>query len=593
MKMAVLSWTWTVVKGALNALAKMVVIVLLLLFILVGIGLFVGDGLPRNMVLVLDLREPLADKTAPSILALSEPNVSIMDAVFGLDAASRDDRVKGVFVRVGSGDLSVPQAEELRDALKRFKAADKFVIAHSQSFYSGGLGDYQVAAAADEIWMQPASAFFGSGAGSTTIFLKGLFDKIHAVPQIVQREEYKNAANIFMETDYTAAHREATTRVLQSWYDTALAEIMADRNIPRDTLVATLDESPSTVDYVRERRLITAIGYDDDASDAAKDRAGEGAELTSFAQYVNSTPTRARTGGPVLALVHAAGEIVEGDEEGSLTTGTVMIAGDSFAQAIREATRDDAVRAILLRVDSPGGSAIASDQILDALKKAKAAGKPIVVSMGSVAASGGYYISLAADRIVAQPGTLTGSIGVLWGKVAIGESLQQIGVNGRELAVGRNADFLSAMTPWDADGLAEVGAQADAIYTDFTRKVAEGRNMPLQRAQELARGRVWTGADARERGLVDELGGFWTAVEAARDLADIDADARVVFRDYPSAEGWFQRLSTLMESSSANLAAARGLNTLASAPPIQALLAALGDIPDRGVQMKAIGLPGR
>jgi protease-4 len=234
--------------------------------------------------------------------------------------------------------LSVPQAEELRDALKRFKAEEKFVIAHSQSFYSGGLGDYQVAAAADEIWMQPVSTFFSSGAATTTLFLRGLFDKIHAVPQIVQREEYKNAANMFMETDYTEPHREATTRILQSWYETALTEIAADRNLQRETLVATLDESPSMAEFARERGLITTIGYDDDASDAAKEKAGEGSELTDFEDYLAAYPTRRRSGGPVLALVHAAGEIVEGDEEGALTTGTLSIAGDRFAEAIREAT---------------------------------------------------------------------------------------------------------------------------------------------------------------------------------------------------------------------------------------------------------------
>jgi protease-4 len=589
--MAALNWTWMIVKSALNMVAKFFVVLILLLFLLIGIGLIVGDGLPRNMVLVLDLRQSLNDKAAPSLFGFSEGELSVVDAVFGLDAASLDDRVKGVFVRVGSGGLSVPQAEELRDALKRFKAEDKFVIAHSQTFYSGGLGDYQVAAAADEIWMQPASAFFGSGAATTTLFLRGLFDKIHAVPQIIQREEYKNAANVFMETDYTEAHREATSRILQSWYDTAIAEITADRNIARDALIATLDESPSTVEFVRERGLVTEIGYDDDASDSAKERAGEGAELTPFEQYLESYPTRTRAGGPVLALVHAAGEIVEGDDEGALTTGSLSVAGDSFAQAIRDATQDDSVRGILLRVDSPGGSAIASDQILDALKKAKAAGKPIVVSMGSVAASGGYYIALGADHIVAQPGTLTGSIGVLWGKLAVGPSLEQVGVNGRELAVGRNAGFLSAMRPWDADGLAEVNAQADAVYDDFTRKVAEGRNMPLERVRELARGRVWTGADAREHGLVDELGGFWTAVEDAKRLADIDPQTRVAFKDFPSREGWAERLSDVMEMSSAAVAALRGIDALMSAPAVKAIVGAVGNIPDGQIQMKAIGLP--
>jgi protease-4 len=589
--MALLSWLWMIVKGALNAFAKAVVFLILVVLLVAVIGVFAGDGLHRNMVLALDLRESIEDKSAPSLLELTAAKISVMDIVFGLDAAQRDDRVKGVFLRVGSGDLSVAQAEEVRDALKRFRASGKFVIAHSQSFYSGGLGDYEVAAAADEIWMQPASAFFASGAASSTLFFRGLFDKVHAVPQITQRREYKNAANVLTESDYTPAHREATTRVLQSLYDTATAEIAADRKLAKDDLTAILDASPSTVDEVKEKGLVTAIGYDDDASDAAKRRAGGGADLTPFSDYVHKHTIRRRSGGPVVALVHATGEIVEGDEEPSLTSGTNNIAGDDFAQAVREAARNDAVRAIVLRVDSPGGSAIASDQILDALKKAKGAGKPIVVSMGSVAASGGYYIALAADRIVAQPGTLTGSIGVLWGKIAVGESLAMVGVNGRELAVGRNAGFISALEPWDDAQLAEVEVQADVVYDDFTRKVAQGRKLPLDRVLEVARGRVWTGADAKERGLVDELGGFWTAVAAAKRLAGIAPETQVAFRDYPHDGGFIQRVSDTFESSAASLSAMRGLNRIMATPLVRTLLSAAAEAPSGQAQLKAVGLP--
>src|SRR5262249_51728837 len=191
----------------------------ILLLLLVGIGLLSGDGLAGNMVLELDLRKAMDDKSSPDLFALTQAKLSVMDVVMALDRASRDARVKGVFLRVGSADLSIAKAEEIRDALKLFQKAGKFVIAHSQSFYSNGLGDYEVAAAADQLWMQPVSTFFSSGEANTSLFFKGLFDKIHATPQFVQRYEYKNAANVFTETDFTPAHREATERLLQSWYD--------------------------------------------------------------------------------------------------------------------------------------------------------------------------------------------------------------------------------------------------------------------------------------------------------------------------------------------------------------------------------------
>ena len=268
--MVILIWLWGIVKSVLNGIARALVFALILAIVLVAVGVFSGDGIARNTVLELDLRTAMDDKSSTSLLEFGKTKLSIMDVVMGLDRASRDARVKGVFLRVGSGDLSVPKAEELRDALKHFKESGKFVIAHSQSFYSGGLGDYLTAAAADQIWMQPVSTFFSAGASSTTLFFKGLFDKVNATPQFVQRYEYKNAANVFTETDFTPAHREATGRVLQSWYDSATSEAAADRKLDKAALIAVLDASPSTVETVKDKGLITNIGYDDEARDAAK-----------------------------------------------------------------------------------------------------------------------------------------------------------------------------------------------------------------------------------------------------------------------------------------------------------------------------------
>jgi protease-4 len=592
--MIVLTWLWGIVKGVLNTIARVIVFAIVLILILAGIGLLSGDGLPGNMVLELDARKPLEDKTASSLLDLGQENLSVMDIVMGLDKAQRDSRVKGVFLRVGSGDLSIPKAQELRDALKRFRSSGKFVIAHSQSFYSGGLGDYVVAAASDEIWMQPVSTFFSAGTGTTALFLEGLFDKIEATPQFVQRYEYKNVANMFTQSDFTPAHREATMRLLQSWYDTSVDGLAADRSIPRQTLVSVLDASPVQVEEVRDKGLISHVGYDDDARDSAHGKAGDDAEFTEFARYARATRGQGDDpSAPTVALVHAAGNILEGDDDDPLSDGADTIYGDVFARAIREAANDDDIEAILLRVDSPGGSAIASDQILQAVKKARTAGKPVVVSMGSVAASGGYYIALGADRILAEPGTLTGSIGVVWGKVALGQSASLLGVSARELGVGRNALFLSTFTPWDEAQLAKVNQQADIVYADFTAKVAEGRNMPLSRVQEVARGRVWTGADALERGLVDELGGFWAAVDDLKMLAGIDADQRVRFRLYPDTGGLIGTLERVLETSSAAVKALHGLQLLMQSDAMRALMGTLRAMPSGRIEFSAVGLPVR
>jgi protease IV len=591
--MPVFRWLWGIVRSVLNGIARIGVFALLVAAVVLVIGMFRSDGVAGNTVLQLDLRNALEDKSSPGLLALGGEKLSLIDVVMTLDQATRDSRVKGLLVRVGSGDLPVAKGEELRDAIKRFQGAGKFVIAHSQTFYSGGLGDYTAVSSADQIWMQPISSFFGTGTSTTTLFFKGLFDKIDAAPQFVQRYEYKNAANIFSETDYTPAHREATTQVLQSWYDSATGEAAADRHMDKAAFISILEQSPSMAEFVKEKGLITNIGYEDDASDAARAKAGTGARIIDFERYRRATRGRdAGFGAPTLALIHAGGDIVEGRGSTALNAATTEIAGDTYAQAIRDAAADSSVKAIVLRIDSPGGSAIASDQILHALKKARAGGKPIVVSMGSVAASGGYYIAMAADRIVAEPGTLTGSIGVLWGKVALGRSAQLIGVNARELGVGKNATFLSAVAPWDATQLGVVNQQADAVYADFTQKVAEGRKMPLETVQQVARGRVWTGADAKTRGLVDELGGFWTAVDDAKLLSKIPPQTRVSFKLYPRPRGLFGQLSDLTDGSSAALQALNGLNAILDSTLVRSFTDVVRATRGGSMEMRAFGLPG-
>jgi protease-4 len=295
--------------------------------------------------------------------------------------------------------------------------------------------------------------------------------------------------------------------------------------------------------------------------------------------------------GPRIALIQAAGEIQDGTAGGGLFEGGGVIAGDDLSKAIRAAAADKEVKAIILRVDSPGGSVSASDQILDAVKKAQAAGKPVVVSMGGVAASGGYYISLSANRIVAEPGTVTGSIGVLTGKVSIDRSLALAGVGSASVGVGRNALYDSPFQPFTPDQLASLNHEVDAIYADFTAKVAKGRKMPLAQVQDIAKGRVWSGADGRTHGLVDELGGLWTATDAAKRLAGIAPSERVSFRFYPRQKSLFQAISEIFGNSQASMQAAEGFVTLMNAAPVRAMVGAVSGLPRGGVELRATNLP--
>lgn len=592
---AFLRWAQSIVVGTLNACAKLALFLALVFIVLAGIGLAEGDGLPGRILLTLDLRGSLKDSAEASPLDFGPHTPTVMDIVLALDQAGRDPRVKGVFLRMGSADLSVPKAEEIAAALKRFRATGKFVIAHAIGFNSTGLGDYLAATGASEIWMQPGSLFGPSGTGAGALFLRGLFDKINAVPQITKRSDYKSAADMYMEKDYTGPDREQTTALLQSWYDNATATAAADRGIDKKALVADLEASPQFAGDALRKKLIDKLGFDDEAKKAATDRAGDDAKTVTLAEYWKTTENAGEFGGNGrIALIEASGDIVDGTvSHGGLVGNDNVIAGDDLSDAIRAATADSSIKAILLRIDSPGGSVSASDQILDAVKKAQAAGKPVVVSMGALAASGGYYVSCSANRIVAEPGTLTGSIGVLTGKVSFGKSLAMVGVTADEIGVGKNALFDSALSPYTPEQWAALNGQADVIYADFMRKVATGRKLPLAEVQQIAKGRVWTGADAKPHGLVDELGGFWTAVDDVKKLAGIGAEERVVFKRFPGHKNFFTALQEAIGGTAAGVRVMEGLAQIEEAPAAREMIQAIDAAPRGDIEMRATDLPAQ
>jgi protease-4 len=488
-------------------------------------------------------------------------------------------------MRLGNGTLSTAQAEEIGAALKRLRARGKFVIAQASAFYGAGLGDYLAATAANEIWMQPKSDFAPSGAGGGEIFLRGLLDKVQAVPQIAKRAEYKSAADMFMEKSMTAPDREQLTQLMQSVYDAAVGEMAAARHLSAGAVKAALEQSPQFAEDALKEKLIDRIGYDDQAKGAALARAGAGAKAIKMTDYLK---TRDDSGfAPAnIAVVEAAGDISDGTAKRSLVGGASGIASDDLSEAIRRAAADKSIKAIVLRVDSPGGSVSASDQILHAVKMAQAGGKPVVVSMGAVAASGGYYISTSANRIVAEPGTITGSIGVLTGKVSFGKTAGLIGVGADEVSVGKNTLMDSAFSPYTDEQWALLNREADVIYDDFTRKVASGRHLPLTQVQQIAKGRVWSGADAKAHGLVDRLGGFWTAAGLAAQLGHVPATA-ISLRVYPRRKSLFETLGTLFGNADAELGTLSRLQMLLDLPPVKATLHEMARLPRGGIELRA------
>lgn len=508
------------------------------------------DPTPSTTVLELDLRDGLTDQAPTNPFSVfGGGGLATLQIVDALAQAEDDARVKGLLIRLPESGLTPAAADEIRQAVRRFRRSGKVVIAHSQGFQPVGtaVSSYMVGAAASELWMQNTANFQLSGLSSEGIFLGRAFDKYGVDPEFEQRYEYKNAVNEYTESDYTPAHREAATAWMTSIYLSSLANAAQDRKLTPAGLRTTIEAGPYSSAQARQLRLVDRIGHVEEAEAEVKRRAGRNAELVDLSDYASAQGERTGSGAKAIAIIGGEGAINTGSGGGGDPFGGgSSIQSDELAEAIYEAIEDDAVKAIVFRISSPGGSPDASEQILAAVRAAKAAGKPVVVSMGDYAASGGYWVSSEANWIVAQPSTLTGSIGVYGGKLVLAEALGRFGVDLRNLSVGGEySDAFSPAEPFTPAQRAAFAAQIDRTYEEFITRVAAGRRLPPERVREIARGRVWTGAQAREIGLVDQLGGLEEAIAKARELARIPAGDSVSFRRFPEASSPFEAIADM------------------------------------------------
>ncbi len=506
----------------LGGLAALVVFFVFLPLVL--IMSFVPSGepaRPREAVLELDLRQAWNDQPAADPLSAAFGNESFVEILLRLDAAVDDPGVKGVFVRAAEMNIGSSRAEELRAAFLRIREAGKFVVAHSQGFLASGPSAYRAISAADEIWLQPGSSFEAPGITFETLFLGGLMDSLKVTPEIEQFYEFKSAPETYKDEAYSPAAETAMGELASSVWGHSVADIAADRKMAPDAMRTLLEASPYGAARAVELKLADRLGYPEEAAEAATKRAGEG-KLLAISDYRPAS----RNGKAVVAIIGGEGDIVTGGGGPAdfLSIGVPMFASDRVAADILAVAQDERIHAIVFRVDSGGGSAIASDQIWNAVKKAREAGKKVVVSMGGAAASGGYYVAAGADMIVSTRSTVTGSIGVFGGKFAIADALGEFGINPDIVSVG--GEFASAystekLTPVQREKLT---ASLKSTYDRFTGLVAEGRGMPLAEVEKIARGRVWSGEDALGNGLVDKTGGLMVAIEEAVRLAGFKPD---------------------------------------------------------------------
>ncbi len=495
------------------------------------------DTTPSAAVLQLDLRDGLTDQDPQNPFAMfGGSGMSVISVVEALNHAQTDDKVKAIFVRLPEGGMAPAAADELRQAFLRFRQSGKPIWAHSQGLYPSGVvtSTYMLGAATDQLWMQPDSAFQATGFAVEDMFFKRLFEKYGVKAEFEQRREYKNAVNPYLFDNYTPAHKEAELSWMTSIYRTAVLTAAIDRKKEPIAFARMFEAGPYSAEDAKAKGLIDGVGQVRDTADALLAKVGKKAQLTDFADYMSTVRREARTasmmgGKPAIAVIGAEGPIMTGASGGGNPFGgDETVWSDDVADSFYAAIEDKDVKAIVFRVSSPGGSDTASEQILAAVRAAKKAGKPVVVSMGTYAASGGYWISSDASSIVAQPTTLTGSIGVYGGKFVLGDALGRFGVDVRQTAVGgQYASAFGTGETFNPTQRAAFAGWMDRIYEGFVKRVSEGRKIPAAQVRELAKGRVWTGVQARQLKLVDQIGGYYDAIERAKALANLKGEVRI------------------------------------------------------------------
>ncbi|GAA4980253.1 protease-4 [Nonomuraea thailandensis] len=488
------------------------------------------------LILELDLTEGLTEGPPADPLAavLSMRKTRLADVLSGLKRARQDPRVKALVVKIGGQPLGLAMVQELRQAVIHFRASGKLTVAFSETFgeFGGGTVPYYLATAFERLYLQPSGDVGLTGVALEQRFVKGALGKLGVGFEAGQRHEYKTAPNTFTQDHMTDPHRESMARIVESVTESMVAGIADGRRLDPGKVRELIDRGPFTAAEAQEAGLVDGLAYRDEVYDELKRAAGDEAHLLYVSRYARGAAVRKlpHPMADAIALVHATGMIRTGRSGRSPLGGGGAMGSDTISAALRAARRDDHVKAVVFRVDSPGGSYVASDTVWREVTLTRKV-KPVIVSMGDLAASGGYFISMAADVIVAQPGTLTGSIGVYGGKPVFSELLEKAGITSEMVAEGANAGMFSTSRGFSPEQWERINAWLDRIYDDFVGKVAQSRDLSRERTHELARGRVWTGADARASGLVDELGGLEDALAMARKRAGLADDAPV--RTYP------------------------------------------------------------
>jgi protease IV len=535
------------------------ILVALVLVAILGLAVLLaafGQRAPSirdNSVLALRVAGPLPDYVPDDPLRrlFGGPDESLTNLVLQFRKAKIDNRIKAVVLDINMSGAGWAKSEEIRDAITDFRTSGKQVYAYMEL---GMNKEYYIASACDRIYLAPPGELFINGLAAEVMFFRGSLDKLGVYPDIYQIGKYKSVGDTFTRKEMSDAHKEFMNSMLDDLYGHYVEGIAKARGKTPEEVRALIDNAPYSALKAKEAGLIDGASYRDELEKEIKAKLGykdnEELRLVRGAEYRDVPPeSLGLDKGERIAVIYASGNIGSGRSDNS-PTGDQSIGSDTLAKALDDARDDKTIKAIVLRVDSPGGSGLASDIIWHAVESAKQK-KPVVVSMSDVAASGGYYIAASASKIVAQPSTITGSIGVVGGKPVMKGFYDWIGVTNEYVLRGKNAGMFRETEKFTPDERAKFEEWIKTTYyTDFVPKVAKGRGKDEAYIDSVGQGRVWTGAQGKENGLVDEFGGLDRAVAIAKQLANIPADKEVNRVILPHPQTFLQQLFNTAESTS-------------------------------------------
>jgi len=503
---------------------------------------------PDKAVVVIDMNRPYPEVRDDDLLAeLSEtPNISFYDLIKAVNVAALDSRVKAIIAHVNNSQLGLAQIQDLRHAVTAFRSTGKKAYFYSTGMgnFGGGTDEYYLAAAFDEIWMQPDTEIGITGLDIEVPFIKGLMQKIGLDAEFYARHEYKNAAASLLNSGFTPQHKQETEQMGSSLFEQIVEDISADRGIEKKHLKSLINKAPVFAENGLKEKLIDRVAYRPELLEKVlTETGGQMIDVYDYAENIDEGGKNL----PMVAFVTIDGTIDAGKSKNNPLPGENMTGAETFIQQLDDIAKDKNIKSMVLRIDSPGGSYTASNEIWNALVRLKEKKRlPIVVSMGNYAASGGYFVALAGDKILAEPSTITGSIGVLGGKVVFSALWKKLAVNWGEIKFGDNAGILSVNHKFSAAEKDVFNRSLDNVYRDFTTKVAEARKIEPGRMDKLARGRIWTGVQAVNNGLVDELGGIDRAIAWAKKLGEIPPQSRFGIIYYPKAKTIQEKIAELV-----------------------------------------------